>query len=88
MDCVPVAGQRDGQQRRRHDEQSSGLERVHVMPVPALRSLIHRGVSMEHIVAPDRSHRNERIYQANAWLVIAVMFHVEHCANHHDITIS
>jgi hypothetical protein len=36
---------------------------------------------MEHIVAPDRPDRNQRIYSTDARPVIAVMFHVEHYAN-------
>jgi hypothetical protein len=70
MDCVPVANQRDGQQRRRYDQQSSGLESVHVMPVPAVSRacLIHGGVDAL-IVAPDKPVENGRIYQEYAGMV-------------------
>ena len=69
MDCVPVASESDGQQRRRDDQQSSGLERVHVMPVTAVSGtrLVHGG-GHGAIVAPDAAGRNgESSWQIPPW---------------------
>lgn len=60
MDCVPIADERNREQRRRNDEHSSGLERVHVMPVTAGASLLHGG-GHGHIVAPEKACREWRI---------------------------
>lgn len=54
MDRVPVADERDGQQRRRDDEQSSGFERVHVMAMMlGVRPVLGMG-GHGHIVAPEQ----------------------------------
>ena len=60
MQRVPVARQRDGQQRRRDDQQSCGFEGVHVMAGMVLRArLVLDGGDHAHIVALDRFNRNQ-----------------------------
>jgi hypothetical protein len=60
MDRIPVADERDGQQGRRNDKQSSGLERVHMVPVMVVRGtrFVLHGGGHGDIVAPDEAGVN------------------------------